>query len=784
MRARTFVALTGAAAVAAALATTAPASAQPSDGSPSVSGASKAAHRSDNRPGPKSAEQARLRAKALTLLRSGKAQMVPQKNGGSTVTLTAPDGSEEAVYFAGANAKTSAPQTDKVFTILAEFGTSGSGKLGTVPGPLHNQIPQPDRAVDNSTYWVNDFSKAHYEDMFNGAAPSFKDFYLKQSGGRFTAVNTVTDWVKVPGNASTYGDNAVEDLGGSWAFIRDSANAWYQAQKAAGQTDAQIKTYLATLDQWDRYDFDHDGNFQEPDGYIDHFQAVHSGGGEEAGAGEDAIWSHRWYANPGDEGVTGPTGNLLGGTQIGTTGMWIGDYTVEPENGGLGVFAHEFGHDLGLPDYYDTDGGENGTGFWTLMSSGSWLNEGQAAGDAIGTTPGGFGPEEKLFLGWLDYSTVPASSTGDYTLNASQNTVSGKDQAVKVNLPNSKRTDEYVTPPEGSNAWWSGRGDDLKNTLTRTVPAASSVTVSADVWRAIEENYDYLYVEYSTDGGSKWTQLAALTGDATKWTSKKWSYKPAGGAESLFRFRYVTDGGFNEAGAFLDSISVSAGKSYAFTDGAEAGANGWTAAPASADGGWSISTGTEVTNAERYYLLENRQYVGYDHTLQVGPYQFSEAYTRPDWVERFPYQKGMLVWLVDQGYADNNTIDHQGTGYALPVDARPDTLTYSDGTSPSNRREPFDAVFGLHRLDSVCLHKQVAVKANGKTTIDTLEACNDDARAPMATFDDTNPLAYFAAANPLNSVKVAGVGVKATVTSESGTDITVHVVNPKAPAGS
>ena len=40
---------------------------------------------------------------------------------------------------------------------------------------------------------------------------------------------------------------------------------------------------------------------------------------------------------------------------------------------GLGVFAHEFGHDLGLPDYYDTAGGENSTAFWTLMSSGSWL---------------------------------------------------------------------------------------------------------------------------------------------------------------------------------------------------------------------------------------------------------------------------------------------------------------------------------------------------------------------------------------------------------------------------
>ena len=52
------------------------------------------------------------------------------------------------------------------------------------------------------------------------------------------------------------------------------------------------------------------------------------------------------------------------------------------------MFTHEYGHDLGLPDLYDTSGGENGTAFWTLMSSGSWLNEGEAKGDAIGTTHG------------------------------------------------------------------------------------------------------------------------------------------------------------------------------------------------------------------------------------------------------------------------------------------------------------------------------------------------------------------------------------------------------------
>ena len=151
-----------------------------------------------------------------------------------------------------------------------------------------------------------------------------------------------------------------------------------------------MNSYLASLDTWDRYDWDDDGNFTEADGYIDHFQAVHAGEGEEAGASADAIWSHRWYVNGDDYGTTGPTvggtQNKLGGTRIGSSNLWIGDYTVEPENGGLGVFAHEFGHDLGLPDYYDTNGGDNGTAFWTLMSSGSWLGHGPAD-QAIGTTP-------------------------------------------------------------------------------------------------------------------------------------------------------------------------------------------------------------------------------------------------------------------------------------------------------------------------------------------------------------------------------------------------------------
>ena len=160
---------------------------------------------------------------------------------------------------------------------------------------------------------------------------------------------------------------------------RTPTNAYYAAnsRKNGRPRRDRRKLPVGQLDEWDRYDFDGDGDFNEADGYIDHFQAVHAGEGEEAGGdaqGEDAIWSHRWYVN-GDRLRRRPARRWVAAAEpvrrrprSATRSYCIGDYTVEPENGGLGVFAHEFGHDLGLPDYYDTGGGENSTAFWTLMS--------------------------------------------------------------------------------------------------------------------------------------------------------------------------------------------------------------------------------------------------------------------------------------------------------------------------------------------------------------------------------------------------------------------------------
>ena len=204
---------------------------------------------------------------------------------------------------------------------------------------------------------------------------------------------------------------------------------------------------LAPFDVWDRYDYDGDGNFDEPDGYIDHFQSVHAGEGEETGGGAqgtDAIWSHRSYANGGAQGdgpVVGGAPNRPAGVRIGNSNYWIGDYTIEPENGGVGVFSHEFGHDLGLPDEYDTSGNtggaENSTAWWTNWSQGSY---GTVDGVDLGLVPGR--PERLGEAGSSAGSTTtsrPPASRHVQARSAPRPTPSRR-QALIVVLPDKKVT--------------------------------------------------------------------------------------------------------------------------------------------------------------------------------------------------------------------------------------------------------------------------------------------------------------------------------------------------------
>ncbi|KAJ1684027.1 hypothetical protein LUZ63_020767 [Rhynchospora breviuscula] len=767
----------------------------------------KAQARADELPNPLEDKRRALRQEALTEVLNGKAK--PQKRGASTVVKVASQTKPAAAAANGKVAKKGATtdqyvelsreKTDHIFVILTEFGDQRDPAYPdkdvnpatpgptTWNGPLHNQIPEPDRSKDNSTVWQPDYSQKHYQDLYfgqggadgsGGDVESVKQYFERQSSGRYSVDGTVTDWVKVPYNEARYGRSTdVNDVdpnvcasnvcNNTWALVRDAASKWYDSQLAQGRSKAEVTAELKSFDTWDRYDVDGDGNFNEPDGYLDHFQIVHAGGDEADGdpiQGEDAVWSHRWYAYGTDAGRTGPAEGKQGGTQIGDSGVWIGDYTIQPENGGMSVFAHEYTHDLGLPDLYDTQGGENSVNWWSLMSQ----SRQSAPGDnAIGTRASDLGAWDKLQLGWLDYETVLPQQNRTLKLGPHEYN-SPEAQAAVVVLPKKQITKQLAQPYAGSKSWWSGTGDDYDATMTRslTLPAGSA-GLTAQAQYNIEDEYDYAYVE--VDDGTGWKSVPGtgtdpavnngLTGDtAGKYVPVSFDLSPYAGKQVQLRVRYSTDGGVQgndpayAPGLFLDDIAITAGGTTLLSDGAETSPNGWTLA------GFSSVGATTTQDYDNYYVASNRTYTAFDKYLQSGPYNF--GFTEPDKVEHFPYQDGLLVSYWDTSQSDNNTSVHPGEGLILPVDANPRPIVRLDGTLWRPRVSSYDATFGNQKSDSFTLHY------GGK-------ASYVRGQAPKPVFDDST--SYWDASQPGASVKVPTTGTRITVQQQKGTSMTVRV---------
>lgn len=651
------------------------------------------------------------------------------------------------------NAKLNGKANEKVHEVAkgqyVELERTGEGAIWTVLGEFqdlkHNTIPKPDRNVDNSTIWTSDFSRDYFMNLlFNDTtgANSMRNFYKEQSSNRYTVTGDVTDWILVPGNATNYDDNDNNDV---WKFIQDTVNGWYNQQKASGKTDAEINGYLSKLDIRDRYDYDGDGNFNEPDGYIDTFQSVHAGEGEEAGAPAWAIWSHSWYAYQNLIGITGPDFNKMGGVKIGNSNYWVGKYTVQPENGGVGVFTHEYGHDLGLPDLYDTKGGDNSTAFWTLMSSGSWLNDGT---QDIGSMPSHMGAWEKLQMGWLNYEVAdPSKNNGAYRLGPVEFNTK-QPQAVIVPLPKKLVTSSISSPYAGSYFYYSGQGDNLDNLMYKSFNLPAGATLSAKVKYDIEKDWDYAYLVYSTDNGLTWKSLEtsrSVTADPngqnkgfgiTGSSSNKWidltASLPTGNI--LLGFRYWTDANTGGNGFMVDDINITG----FVTDGAESD-NSWTFK------GFKLSTGTEKKLYNNYYVAEYRTYKGYDSSLQTGPYYFGYLNDpeKANFVDRFPYQDGLLINYWDTSQKNNNTIQHPGEGLILPIDAHYKALKNVNGAVWRNRVQSYDATFSLYPTDGLDLHVNSVLSPILS-------------QPAVKVFDDRTQ--YWDPANPLGSVKNPNTG--------------------------
>lgn len=674
---------------------------------------------------------------------------------------------QRAMHKKALEAKLAGKTTDKKFEVArgqyVELERQGEDPVWVVLGEFgdlsHNSIAEPDRSVDNTTIWRDDFDSEHYLDMLFAEGEyvnSMRQFYIENSSNRYAVYGDVTDWTLAPGDACEYDDDVVHPSGGNavWYFIRDTINDWYDKQVTAGKTSAEIDAYLSQFDVWDRYDWNQNGNFDEPDGYIDHMQFVFAGEGNEAGGGvlgDCAIWSHSWFAFSNLIGLEGPSPEfLIGGLQIGDSAFWVNKYTIQPENSGVGVFSHEYAHDLGLPDLYDYTG-ENSTGFWTAMSSGSWLSQNDYD---IGSQPGHFGAWEKFQLGWLNYEVAYAGVKSQHKLGpAATNTKQA--QGVFVVLPDKAVTEEIAPPWSGSYFYYSGSGNDLDNFMYKSFNLAPGSALSAWVNAAIEYTWDYAYLVVSIDGGATWdhveTNLSSsenpngqnfghgITGDFGGWVPLAADLSAYTG-NVLIGFRYWTDSYVVEPGFMVDDILISG---YPLDDAEDE--VGWTFA------GFHLTTGAESAYYSNYYLAEFRQYRGYDAGL-ANAYNFVAG----NWVERFPYQDGLLINYWDNSFVNNNVGQNCAAGRCggllLPVDAHPEPMYCDDGSIWRNRVQTYDSTFSLQPTDPVTLH------CHG------VESHHPSLPA-VSMFDDLN--SYYDLANPMGSVIVPNTGTQIRIKSVS-----------------
>ena len=214
-------------------------------------------------------------------------------------------------------------------------------------------------------------TQAHYNDLLFStglyATGSMRDFYREASYGKLDVVGQVSGtggptagWYRAPQPKSYY-------TNGNYGFGAYPQNA-----------QRLVEDVLALADPHVNFSgFDNDG-----DGTVEALVLICAGtGGEQSGNVND-IWSHKW-------GITPQTRD----------GKTISTYFMAPENGRVGVMAHELGHLLmGWPDLYDTDYSSAGTGKWDLMAGGSW--------NGGGDTPAHPTAWCKARVGWLTPTVV------------------------------------------------------------------------------------------------------------------------------------------------------------------------------------------------------------------------------------------------------------------------------------------------------------------------------------------------------------------------------------------
>jgi immune inhibitor A len=630
---------------------------------------------------------------------------------------------------------------EKIEATLGYTLATGTEITFTYTGPMHNEIPRPISSTHRSgdSVWTEDFSTEWFEDFMFGngveisyttqagesiyasfVGQSLTDYYTDMSSGVYTVTGDVIGWLQIPHSTWYYG---ADECPGA----RSGGGRWHGATGNSSRDLARdaldyINTISDTIPGFDWANYDGDG-----DGIIDRLWFAHSGYGEEDATvllnatdyGEAAIWSHS------SSGFYPP--------YTVTHGIAAGPYIWNPENGGICVFAHEAGHNLGADDLYSYGDANTSAGFWTLMAD-SWT------GFPIGFEPPAMDPWHLDGWGWLDPMVITdTSQVYTFTLGQASRFPGGTDvyRGAKIELPDSAAP-RSVQLWQGDYYWWGGEGganavphDAMMSTVAPIdLTSATAVTLSFDTAYHIEAEWDALFVQVSTDGVT-WNYTDTLTNDNTECTfdpnwvggalhgfpvdpctagiggfygyntswpapdTQVFDLSAYAGQSIYLRLWYMSDWYTYFEGPFVDNIVVEADGSVVFEDDAESGDANWTYT-----GRWVRTIDMEPFTHNFYLQWRNvNENGGYDSTLGEGRWRFGPANT------------GLLVWYNNNYYSNNETQDYLfdwpswgPKGRALVVEAHPDPYRDPDlvaagwnneGGNLTSRGQMRDAPFTL-----------------------------------------------------------------------------------------
>lgn len=280
---------------------------------------------------------------------------------------------------------------------------------------------------------------------YGNAVGSARKYFIDQSNGKYTPTFDVVGPVTLSKKYSYYGAND------------DDGNDMYPGDMVVEACQLAKSQYNVDFTQYDN----------DNDGEIDFVYIIYAGKGEADGGSENTIWPHNWDI----ESAIYYGNCTYTAAQAKVDGLAINNYACSGElsgtsgdRNGIGTLCHEFGHVLGLPDFYDTDYGSNyknarTPGDWDIMDSGSYNGDGDC--------PPNYSAFEKYYFGWTtminpgtDGQQLTLYPAGDARYQAYQVNASGALQAAATEglnyyIENRQQTgwDKYL-PGHGMLVWY------------------------------------------------------------------------------------------------------------------------------------------------------------------------------------------------------------------------------------------------------------------------------------------------------------------------------------------